>query len=467
MVQASVDVAKTEKIKSEKKPSKSSSGAKTVKKDKLKKSRSGEKKVKKEKSSSGERKVKKEKSDRKVKKEKSSSEAKKAKKDKVKEKKSKSSKDKSSSDKKKLKKEKKDKMKKAEKASDDIVIATEEVEAEEKVVAENVSKSVDEEKKDEEVVAENVSESVDEEKKDAKPASKGRDHTISIALPASIIANAQSFELRSYLVGQIARALTIFNVDEVVIYEDQSSLPKGEDGVSQALSFFVRNLQYLETPQYLRRSLFQIHKDLKFAGLQNPLDAPHHMRMDEWSPYREGSVASVSKDGGCWVNCGLQHDVWIAQEVEKNVRLTVKINRESWDAGEAITGKPVSPEDPRTKKGLYWGYKTRVAASLKEALEGSSYDEGYDLMVGTSERGQVVDHEFKLPKFKHLLLVFGGLGGLEEVLEDDICQMAVRDPSKLFGTYVNACVNQGSRTIRSEEALLVTLSLLRPTLMRN
>lgn len=303
--------------------------------------------------------------------------------------------------------------------------------------------------------------------KEDKVDCKGRKHTVSVAVPASIIANAQSFELRAYLVGQIARATTIFTIDEIVIYEDQSALPKSEEGVSQALAFFVRNLQYLETPQYLRRNLFQIHKDLKFAGLQNPLDAPHHMRMDEWSPYREGTVTSEDKDGGCWVNCGLQHDVWIDQVVPKNVRITVKINRESWDAGETVTGKPVSPEEPRVGNGMYWGYQTRVAASLKDALEGTSFDEGYDLIMGTSERGDVVDANFSLPKFKHALIVFGGLGGLEEVLEDDLCGVSERDPSKLFKTYVNACVNQGSRTIRCEEALLVTMSVLRPVLMRN
>ena len=48
----------------------------------------------------------------------------------------------------------------------------------------------------------------------------GRNWTVSIALPSSIVDNAQSPELRSYLVGQIARCLVIFNVDEVVVYDE-------------------------------------------------------------------------------------------------------------------------------------------------------------------------------------------------------------------------------------------------------
>ncbi len=36
-------------------------------------------------------------------------------------------------------------------------------------------------------------------------ASEGRDYTVSLALPGSILENAQSPELRTYLAGQIAR----------------------------------------------------------------------------------------------------------------------------------------------------------------------------------------------------------------------------------------------------------------------
>jgi Uncharacterized conserved protein len=39
--------------------------------------------------------------------------------------------------------------------------------------------------------------------------------TLSIAVPGSILDNAQSPELRSYLAGQIARAACVFKIDEV------------------------------------------------------------------------------------------------------------------------------------------------------------------------------------------------------------------------------------------------------------
>jgi len=45
--------------------------------------------------------------------------------------------------------------------------------------------------------------------------------------------------------------------------------------------WIVRNLQYIETPQYLRKQLFQLHPDLKYTGLMNPIESLHHLKADE------------------------------------------------------------------------------------------------------------------------------------------------------------------------------------------
>lgn len=54
--------------------------------------------------------------------------------------------------------------------------------------------------------------SVDDEHKELKNEANGRNYTVSIALPGSILDNAQSPELRTYLAGQIARAAVVFQV---------------------------------------------------------------------------------------------------------------------------------------------------------------------------------------------------------------------------------------------------------------
>lgn len=52
--------------------------------------------------------------------------------------------------------------------------------------------------------------------------SGGRKYTVSIAVPGSILAKAQSAELQTYLAGQIARAATLFAIDEVIVFDDHT-----------------------------------------------------------------------------------------------------------------------------------------------------------------------------------------------------------------------------------------------------
>ena len=108
----------------------------------------------------------------------------------------------------------------------------------------------------------------------------GRSYTVGLAVPASIAENCQTGELRTYLAGQLARAAAIFNVDEVVVYQDKEA--GGRAGVQMA-----RVLQYLECPQYLRKHFFPIHSDLQYAGVLNPTDMPHHLRASEESRYSQ------------------------------------------------------------------------------------------------------------------------------------------------------------------------------------
>ena len=69
---------------------------------------------------------------------------------------------------------------------------------------------------------------------------------------------------------QIARALAVFNVDEVVIFDEsgkaKSESNSGLNRKSDPNILLARILQYLECPQYLRKSFFPKHSDLQYAG---------------------------------------------------------------------------------------------------------------------------------------------------------------------------------------------------------
>lgn len=95
---------------------------------------------------------------------------------------------------------------------------------------------------------------------------------------------------------------------------------------------------------------------------------------------------------------------------------------------------------------------------------------GYDLTIGTSERGHVSvdDDGFSVPPFRHLLIVFGGVAGLEACVDaDKTLKLPGKRTHELFDMWLNICPDQGSRTIRTEEAVLIGLARLRPLIAQN
>ncbi|KAH9640403.1 hypothetical protein HF086_018069 [Spodoptera exigua] len=301
---------------------------------------------------------------------------------------------------------------------------------------------------------------------------------IGIAIPGSILENAQSAELRTYLAGQIARAACVFCVDEVIVYDDvgdklntKKSKLEDADGVVVARKSCVqlaRILQYLECPQYLRKHFFPLHKDLEFAGLLNPLDAPHHLRMSNDFQFREGiTMNKKTKPGrGSQVNVGLLQDISTDKLLNPGIRVTVRM-LPTQEGGKKLKGKIVSLTTPRAETGVYWGYTVRIANNLSQVFTQSPYKDGYDLTIGTSDKGTPIEElPDKEVRYNHALIVFGGLHGIEAALESDE-QLKAEEASLLFNHYINVLPNQGSRTIRTEEAVLITMAGLRSKLKAN
>ncbi|CAG9861025.1 unnamed protein product [Phyllotreta striolata] len=318
-----------------------------------------------------------------------------------------------------------------------------------------------------------LKELADNKETDKQLENSNQPSTISIAVPGSILENAQSAELRTYLAGQIARAACIFQIDEVVIFDDygdEASAKKSslehDTGVVSARQSCVqlgRILQYLECPQYLRKHFFPIHQDLKYCGLLNPLNAPHHLGPKDEFLFREGVVLNKpSKIGqGSFVNVGLLKEIHVDKLLTPGLRCTVKMVPTE-PSSKKYKGIVVAPSTPRRETGAYWGYSVRIATSLSKVFSQCPHKEGYDLTIGTSDKGTSVD-EFSCPQFKHVLLVFGGVQGLEVALENDQV-LDAEDPKLLFDHYLNTQPEQGSRTIRTEEAILISLASLRPKL---
>jgi predicted SPOUT superfamily RNA methylase MTH1 len=307
------------------------------------------------------------------------------------------------------------------------------------------------------------------------------------------------------LAGTIARALAVFSVDEVVIFDDlipgqkQKQLNHSNDGetytgFSDPCHFLLHLLSYLETPPYLRKSLFSLHPNLRTAGTLPSTDMPHHLRAEEWCQYREGvtmvdpeqptksssagrknrkgrkrefdSVTPPPSTGTTLVNAGFAGPVSVSVHIPPNTRVTLKFpssTKPQWT--EALVAEAVAPSAPREEVGYYWGFSVRRAGSLSSVFTECPFDGGYDLSIGTSERGTPARKMRGAAKAEHILLAFGGLAGLEEAVrvDEELTKMGV-EASELFDRWVNLVEGQGSRTIRSEEAIWIGLMGLRTSI---
>ncbi|KHN02693.1 Hypothetical protein glysoja_015935 [Glycine soja] len=259
--------------------------------------------------------------------------------------------------------------------------------------------------------------------------------TVSIAVPGSIIDNVPTLELATRLAGQIARAATIFRINEVVVFDNKSN-PDNDSVLDNSndesgASFLMQILQYLETPQYLRKALFPMHNSLRFVGLLPPLDAPHHLRKHEWGPYREGVTVKERhlNSGATLVDVGLVKNVIVDQIFKPGRRVTVAMGTDrnldsvpyfsdcanltvvlivimSYPSScNALPSHVVSSSKPTREEGTYWGYQVRYAHNISAVFKDCAYKRGYDFIIGTSEHGQIIkSSDLEIPSFRYCVI---------------------------------------------------------------
>jgi predicted SPOUT superfamily RNA methylase MTH1 len=274
---------------------------------------------------------------------------------------------------------------------------------------------------------------------------------LTIAIPASVISDTPHLREKTSKIGLIGRAAAIFRVDEVIVYPDKSR--KGKQRSEADLIALL--LAYLETPQYLRKRLFKLDPRLQFAGILPPLRTPHHplnqkaenLKVGE---YREGVTLSGTKEG-VLVDIGVEHPA-LMRETQWAVgkRLTLQIVK----AGERVEVQTVSKDEIRH----YWGYKVSVENhSFGKLVESGKFD----LTIATSKVGsrfsEVAERiAEKWKKANCTLVAFGApTRGLHEIVRDEGANL-----NDVVDFVVNTVPEQGTETVRTEEALLASLAIL-------
>jgi predicted SPOUT superfamily RNA methylase MTH1 len=276
------------------------------------------------------------------------------------------------------------------------------------------------------------------------------DKKISIAIPASVVSDVPHLREKTSKIGLIGRAAAIFRVDEIIVYPDDPKANQAAD-----MDFIATLLSYMETPQYLRKRLFKLEPELRYAGILPPLRTPHHplnrrMRDLKVGECREGVTSSNAKEGTA-VDIGVEQPALIPNlQLPIGRRITLRITKVDKRVEAQLTNRGEIPE--------YWGYMVTVE---KHAFVEFLKSRGFNLIIATSKYGvPIVDVAREMAekwrRAKTILIAFGApTQGLYEMVRSEGLNL-----DDVADFVVNTIPMQGTETVRTEEALIASLAIL-------
>lgn len=203
-----------------------------------------------------------------------------------------------------------------------------------------------------------------------------RERKVAIAVPASVVSDTPHLREKTSKVGLIGRAAAIFRIDQIIVYPDT---PKTDQ--TRGMNLVVLLLSYMETPQYLRKRLFRLEPELRYAGILPPLRTLHHplnrmMKRLEVDEYREGVTFSKTREGTL-VDIGVEQPAIVQNEqLPIGKRVTVKIRRIATQIEAQTVNRDEIPD--------FWGFSvTKEDQSLSNILK----NRDFELIIATSKYG--------------------------------------------------------------------------------
>ena len=276
-----------------------------------------------------------------------------------------------------------------------------------------------------------------------------RKTSIAVAIPASTTADIPHLREKTLKIGFIGRALAIFRVEEILIYEDKDK----NENTKYNQKLIGEILNYMATPQYLRKSVFKISPNLRYAGILPPLRTPNHPLKKSLSSVlngeiRKGLVVKSFRENSL-IDIGLDKPIQVRGKFKPGTVLNVKLSK----VDGKVRGEAIPPDEIQ----VYWGFKVKIPSkTLDEIIE----SEKFDLKIATSRYGEQLSSIANIIvnrwiKSKKVLLAFGSpVEGLREIVKRRGFKL-----EELFDFTVNTISNQGVETVRVEEALISTLAV--------
>lgn len=265
---------------------------------------------------------------------------------------------------------------------------------------------------------------------------------LAVAIPSSVLDVEHGLLLKTIRIHQFLRFSSIFGVEELVVYRD--GFTKLSDHQLH-VELFREIHSYLTTPPYLRKKIIKRSDKLSYVGTLPPL------RLLAYSVSNKGRVGErrvgLARENG-YVDVGLGKGFRIV-----NIESCIPIK-------DRLVYVEIIDLDRREAKCLeekpYLGPVLRSYGSLREVVE--KYRNKNFYTIATSKWGLVPSSTdlLELRKKEFILVLFGSpRKGLFELARKE--GFALEDRVNAVWKTI---VNQMVKTVRTEEALIGTLSIL-------
>lgn len=268
----------------------------------------------------------------------------------------------------------------------------------------------------------------------------------SIAIPDSAVSDNSDIRSKTEKLFQLCRVAAIFQVQNIILYHNPLLTPARANRERRVIT---RILKYVECPQYLRKRLFPLSRDTAAVGILSPLAIPHHAKTRDLkrNEIREAAIflnqnRVVADVGGTDL---LEVEGWKKSLKDKTIRVTVQIIQVNGKFKAKILPKPPTDE--------YWGYSVSAyQQTLSKVLANRS-----EYKIATSRTCERFSSlRKKLDTKKDLIIAFGGpYSGIPKLLRSE-----GKKTSDVFDTCVNILGRYGTRSLRLEEAMMITFSRL-------
>lgn len=269
--------------------------------------------------------------------------------------------------------------------------------------------------------------------------------TLKVALPDTTLIDCSDLRQKTIKVGQIARLLVIFRVEEVIVYTTGKLLPSQK----RDTDLLMKILRFLDTPQYLRRRVFPQSPSLQYTGLLPPLRTRSHPLQSAVSDVQVGTVRWGIQVRPGKIDLGLDELIDFSTMLSERDPTLFRIEATAPNLSLSVLKRSDTP--------AYWGFETSRTGDLLELLQQSV---GMT-RIGFSRKAtpfQRLERDLRstISNTSSVLAVFGGPD--RGILE--LCDAQREDIKRHIDFWVNTIDDQGSETVRLEEALAVSLGLL-------